>query len=194
MKTWSTDVRDLAPTRDLESPAEAAQHAAFTRELVEAATSRLADSPWCSAIRCIARVGRKACGARIHVSRPDAERVEWSCAKCGERGVILGFEGTELDMSPYLPSKRKLRVWGFDDEEREVLIAATTHIPALRAVVARASPAAEVEGLLVVQATVDELDEVYTLVEQMTCTTRSRRRIELLDGLRASLCSAMDGF
>ena len=59
---------------------------------------------------------------------------------------------------------------------------------------ARASPAAEVPGLLLVQATVDELDEVYTLVEQLTDATRSRRRVELLDGLRASLCTSMDGF
>jgi hypothetical protein len=108
--------------------------------------------------------------------------------------VITGFEGTEIDLSPYVPRKKKLRVWGFDDKEREVLLTATTHIPALRAVVARASPAAEVAGLLILQATIDELDEVYTLVEHLTDATRSRHRIELLDGLRASLCSAMDGF
>jgi len=101
MTTWSTDVRDLALMHGLEIPTEAARRAAFIRELVEAATSRRADSPWYSAIRCMARIGRKACGARIHVRRLDAGRVEWSCVKCGERGVILGFEGTELDMSPH---------------------------------------------------------------------------------------------
>jgi hypothetical protein len=45
-----------------------------------------------------------------------------------------------------------------------------------------------------VQATLDELDEVDTLVEHLTDMTRRRRKIELLDGLRASLCSVMDGF
>ena len=45
--------------------------------------------------------------------------------------------------------------------------------------IARASPAADFEGLLILQATVDELDEVYTLVEHLTDATRSRRRIEL---------------
>jgi hypothetical protein len=45
-----------------------------------------------------------------------------------------------------------------------------------------------------VQAAVDELDEIYTLVEHFTEATRSRRRIELLDDLRIGLCSAMDGF
>lgn len=184
-------MRELAQESET---AKTARCALFAREVVEAATSRGTSSSWCSAVRCIARVARKACGARIHVTRPEAGRVEWSCAKCGERGVITGFEGTEFDMSIHAPGKKKLRVWGFDDEERAVLMAATTFIPSLRAVVARASPAAEVEGLLILQATVDELDEVYTLVEHLTDATRSRHRIMLLDGMRASLCSSMDAF
>jgi hypothetical protein len=40
----------------------------------------------------------------------------------------------------------------------------------------------------------DELDEIYTPVEHLTDAPRSRRRIELLDDLRAGLCSAMDRF
>jgi hypothetical protein len=47
---------------------------------------------------------------------------------------------------------------------------------------------------LVLQATLDELDAIYTLVEDLTDATRSRRRIELLDSLRADLCDVMDGF
>ena len=47
---------------------------------------------------------------------------------------------------------------------------------------------------MLLQATVDELDEIYTLVEHLTDATRSRRRIELLDGMRMDLCTAMDGF
>jgi hypothetical protein len=194
MKTWSTDVCHLAAANDLTIPRASRHRSAFTRELVEAATSRRAAGSWCSAVRCIARVGRRACGARIHVEQREGGRVAWSCAACGEAGVVTGFAGTELDMSAYVPSRKKLRLWGFDDASREVLLVATTHIPSLRAIVARASPAAEVAGLLLLQATVDELDEVYTLVEQLTDATRSRRRVELLDGLRASLCTSMDGF
>jgi hypothetical protein len=193
VKTWSTDVRDLAPAHG-QQEAGAADRAEFTHRLVEAATSRHVSAPWCSAVRCIAHVGRKTCRARVHVAQPEAGRVDWSCSACGERGVIIGFEGTALDLSSHVPRGKKLRVWGFDDKSREVLLAATTHIPPLRAVVARASPAAEIAGLLVLQATLDELDEVYTLVEELTDVTRSRRRIELLDDLRAGLCSAMDGF
>ena len=130
----------------------------------------------------------------MHVGQPERGLVEWTCGTCGERGVVTGFEGGEHDLSPYVPVREKLRLWGFDDEGREVLLAATTHIPSLRAVMARASPVADVPGLLLLQASVDELDEVYTLVEHLTAATRSRRRIELLDGMRADLCGAMDGF
>lgn len=90
-----------------------------------------------------------------------------------------------------MPRQKKLRVGGFGDESRYVLLADTTHIPSLRAVIARASPATEIKGLLILQAT---LDEIYTLVAQLTDATRRRRRIELLDGLRADLRGAMDGF
>jgi len=75
-----------------------------------------------------------------------------------------------------------------------VLMAATTHIPELREVVERGAPHDEVPGLLLLRATVEELDDIYTLVEELTDGTRSRRRRELLDSLRASLCSAMDAF
>jgi hypothetical protein len=116
----------------------AARHADFRRAIVEAATFRRGEGRWCSAVRCIGRVGRKACSARIHVERPEAGRVEWSRDTCCEHRKVAGFVGTELDMSSYVPSNKKLRVWGFGDDEREVLLSATTHIPSLRAIIARA--------------------------------------------------------
>lgn len=193
MATWVTDVSEIAAAREVEQTLEEPR-AAFACALVEAATSRSVASAWCSAVRCIARVGRRVCRSPISVAQSEAGRVDWSCTACGERGAITGFVGTVVDLSPYVPRRKKLRVWGFEDEERAVLLAGTLHFPALRAVVARASPAAEIKGLLVLQATIDELDAIYTIVEHLTDGTRSRRRIELLDGLRASLCSAMDGF
>lgn len=194
MKSWSTDVRNLVPAQQPAPAPEAARRALFAREIVEAATSRGVVAPWCSAVRCIARLGRRGCGGRVHVGIAGAGRIEWECRRCGEQGVLTGFEGTDLDMSAHVPARKKLRLWGFDDEERAVLFAATALIPSLRAVISRASPHIEIEGLLILQATVDELDRIYTLVEELTVMTRSRRRIELLDGLRRSLCTAIDGF
>lgn len=86
------------------------------------------------------------------------------------------------------------RLWGFDDGEREILVAATAQIPELRAVVERAAQRAELRNLWVVEASVAELDEIYSLVEALTDGTRSRRRRDQLDGMRATLCTSMDGF
>nr|MBA3765057.1 hypothetical protein [Actinomycetota bacterium] len=61
-------------------------------------------------------------------------------------------------------------------------------------VVVRGSPHAEIAGLLFVRATAKELDAMYTYVEALTDTTRSRKKIELLESLLASLCTAIDGF
>jgi hypothetical protein len=193
MKTWVTDVRHWAPGDEAGIPAAAQRRGEFTGEIVGAATSRRGEGVWRSAVLCIGRVGRRTCAAWIDVARVELGRIEWSCGTCGERGVITGFEEAELDLSPYIPRTKPV-LWGLDQESRDVLYAATALIPSLRAIVARASPVAEIEGFLRVDATIDELDELYTLIEQLTDLTRSRRRIELLDDLRRSLCGAMDRF
>lgn len=83
-------------------------------------------------------------------------------------------------------------MWGFDGEERKLLLKATEHVPELRAVIDRATPRPDLAaGLHLVRATFAELDEMYSLVEALM-DTRSRRRLELLDGLLASLCSSLD--
>jgi hypothetical protein len=86
------------------------------------------------------------------------------------------------------------RLWGFDDEQRRALIEATGAVPELRAVIARAKPHAEIAGLWLVRATVNELDEMYSLVGALMDTTRGRRRLEMLEGMLASLCTSIDGF
>lgn len=168
--------------------------AAFVREIVAAATSRRVEGPWCSAVRCTASARQPACGARIHVRLAARGRAEWSCPLCVDTGVITGFEGTELDLSPYVPRKKKLRVWGLEDESRDLLFTTTTWIPTLRAVVARAHPVDTGPGLRIVEATVAELNEMYTLVEDLSDAKGYRRRRHLLDALRASLSTAIDGF
>lgn len=86
------------------------------------------------------------------------------------------------------------RLWGFDDGEREILVAATAAISGLRGVVERAGQRADLRGLWVVEASVDELDEMYSLVEALMDGTRSRRRREQLEGMRMTLCTSIDGF
>lgn len=91
-------------------------------------------------------------------------------------------------------ARTKKRLWGFDDGERETLVAATAAIPALRAVIERAVRRADLRNLWVVEATVDELDELYSLVEALMDGTRSRRKREQLEDMRATLCTSIDGF
>jgi hypothetical protein len=191
MATWITDLTDIAPPL-ADVPAPARRRGDFTRGVVEAATSRRLQTGWCSAVRCIGRRGRKKCDGLVEVAlRPDG--VAWSCAACGDSGVVTQYVGSESDLSGYA-ARGKTVLWGYDDDERKVLFEATTHIPELRALIARGRIEPRIPGVFVVDATVAELNEVYTLVEELTDCTRSRRRIDLLDGLRASLCTSMDGF
>lgn len=168
----------------------------FARAVTEAATSRASSAKWLSAVRCTARKGRTRCRGWIEVACHDGGlRIDWSCSRCRDGGAITGSGGSDVDLWRYAPKAgTKLRLWGFDEEQRDYLLSQTTRLPELRAVIARGSPHAEVAGLLVVRATAAELDAMYTYVEALTDTTRSRKKLELLESLLASLCSAIDGF
>lgn len=82
----------------------------------------------------------------------------------------------------------------FDDGDRELLIGATAEIPELRAVVVRAGRRVELRNLWVVEASVAELDEMYSLVSALMDATRSQRKLDQLDGMLATLCTSIDGF
>ena len=191
MATWVTDWGDLPP-EGASVPELARRRAEFTRAVVEAATSRPEeDAPWLSAVRCI---GASGCAGRVEVLDDfDHGEVRWRCATCGDEGVVRGWEHCNHDLSDFVPCD-DLRRWVLDDEEREYLHGATRGLPDLRAVIMRASPHARDPRVLVVEASVEELDELYTLIEELTDVARGRREHELLDGLRASLCTSMDGF
>lgn len=91
-------------------------------------------------------------------------------------------------------ARSKIRLWGFDDAERELLVAATAQIPELRAVIERAERRADFGGLWLVKSNVEELDEMYSLVSALMDGTRSRKKLDLLDGMLATLCTSIDGF
>lgn len=78
--------------------------------------------------------------------------------------------------------------------KRELLVAATVELPSLRAVIARAERRWDLRGLWVVQASVRELDAICDLVEELMDGTRSRRQLEQLESMLATLCTSMDGF
>jgi hypothetical protein len=96
-------------------------------------------------------------------------------------------------MSPYIP-RGKTRAWPISEEERDLLIEATPDLRPLRAVIARATPHDEIADLLIVHGTTAEFDELYTLVEELTDVRPRRKQREILEDLRRSLCTAIDGF
>lgn len=106
--------------------------------------------------------------------------------------MITGVAGSPSDLSGYVP-RGKTRLWGYDEEERRVLAPAMSGLPALRAILARGTAREDVPGLILVDATVAELDAMYSLVEALM-DAKGRRRFEVLDGLLRSLCTAIDGF
>jgi hypothetical protein len=75
-----------------------------------------------------------------------------------------------------------------------MLVTATRDIPMLRAMIDRAVPRPDLDGLFCTAATSAELGEMYRLVESLMSGTRSRRRLEILDGLLADLSTSVDGF
>lgn len=90
-------------------------------------------------------------------------------------------------------ARSKKVLWGFEEEQRALLVPAVMRTPELQAVVERTQPHGEIAGLWILRVTIEELNSTYTLVEELTNATRSRRRIEILDGLRMSLCTSIDG-
>jgi hypothetical protein len=192
MSNWSTDLSHCPPHEAASVPLAARRRGQFCRELVEAATSRRGPA-WRSAVRCIGRVGRKRCTGWSIVAYAPGQPVLWSCEACEERGTITRVEGSASDLSRYVP-RGKTRLWGIDEEERALLYATTSSIPELRAIVARGKPHSDIPGLLLVDATVGELDELYSLVAALMDARGGRRRLDILDGLLRSLCTAIDGF
>jgi hypothetical protein len=188
MAIWITDVAHLPPN-ELGVPVAARDRAEFTREVVEAATSRVSTKPWLSAVPCIGPKGDYGCGRTVEVMRKEAE-VVWSCAGCGEEGTVTGFRGTRHDLSGYV-ARGETVPWGIDEDEREFLRNETEQHPEQRAVVMRARPHAS--ELLVIEATGAELDAMYTFVERLSDTT-DRVWEEVWDGLLSSLSHAIDGF
>lgn len=197
MAKWVTDFRHLPSGGAPGAPAEAARRAAFVRDVVEVGTAMYqVDGRWLSALRCIADRGGHACGG-IEVESPDeGYTIEWRCTQCGDEGVVTEFADGEHDLSMYMPTLGEPDVvdWRVDGLERALLWRASAAIPEVRAVITRASPVPGHEDIFVLPAHRRERGEIYTLVEELSDVLRSRPEQEILEGLRASLSVAIDGY
>jgi hypothetical protein len=84
--------------------------------------------------------------------------------------------------------------WTFSDEARTLMLRATADLPELHAVIARAQREPEFDDHWEVTASLEDLDELYSLVEALEDALRGRKQRELLEELRFSLSAALDGF
>lgn len=192
MATWTTDVGHLPPD-DPSVPLAARRRAEFTRHVVEAATSWETTEPWLAAVVCVGRVGRQRCRTWISVARLSEDLIEWTCGRCGDRGTVSGFEGSVLDLSDYRLDGEFV-TWGIDAKQQKLLLRLTASSPEYRSVLARARPHDEIRGLLIINATLPELDELHLLIEARMDGVRSKRERAILDGLLSTLWTSTDGF
>lgn len=174
--SWSTDLRHLPPLRRGRSTTAGSDRAAFTRTVVEAATSRLGEPSWRTAVRCIGGDGTQMCGAPIEVRYDGADSIVWSCSACGENGVITGFVGSDSDLSVFVMLGPEL-TWSLTATDLDLLREATRALPELRGTIMRAEPA-EHPGQLVVKATLEELNDLDALIEHLIERTRGRAALD----------------
>jgi hypothetical protein len=170
----------------------AARVARFIAAIIEAATARAVSTPWPCAVTCIAHVGRKLCRQHITVALVCPDEIQWACPRCGAEGTISGFIDTPKDLSGFVPKGVETVPWGFDEKGRLLLDTITTGFAELRCIVARASP--DGDGFYSLEATVDELDELYSLGQLLRDRSRHPDRLAMLWGMLRSLSSAIDGF
>lgn len=107
--TWITDIRHYLDDNGFMSatmPGPARKMAEYMAAIIEAATARPAGEAWAAAAApCRRRPGNKACPGRIIVRRTQVPaEIAWRCPKCGDNGVVSGFDGTAWDLSTSAPT------------------------------------------------------------------------------------------
>ena len=98
---WITDLRHFLDTDGAFPAGRAGKIGAYFSEIVQAATSEAAGAWGLSEIRCRRRPAHRRCMGWIGVRLRDAPpAVDWECSRCGDDGIISGWEGTRWDLRP----------------------------------------------------------------------------------------------
>jgi len=101
--TWITDARHAIgwehAGRSLPGPAM--NLALFLRSIVEWMSSRSVSGEELTNVFCRRSPGRSRCGGQIeaHYLGREPEGITWRCPRCGDNGLIHGWEGTAWDRS-----------------------------------------------------------------------------------------------
>lgn len=94
-------VTDLRHFLDLPTdiPGTARRLADQLGDIVRAATSGDAGTPWESALHCRRRPRNRTCPGRIIVVRNEFEGpIQWRCSVCDDNGTITNWEGSPFDL------------------------------------------------------------------------------------------------
>jgi hypothetical protein len=177
---YVTDLRHFLDLPDT-AAGPARRLAEHLTTVVRAATAGHAGVAWVSALSCRRRPGRRACPGFIEVLRTDIPAsIHWRCVSCGDEGVISGWEGSPFD----------LRTNSVDDGLGETIRAVISSEVAatLRSLVLVDSTgerliftARVVDGDVVLQGDLDDLDELVGYVAAEGNHERERRRQKRLD-------------
>ncbi|MEO5678823.1 MAG: hypothetical protein ABIS47_04055 [Acidimicrobiales bacterium] len=189
-----SDLRHFLDMPD-DAPGPAVRMARQLGLIVRAATARQAGRPWVSGVSCKRRPNHRACRGRIAVSRTDVPAsIVWRCAVCGDEGIISGWERSPFD----------LRGPTSDDDDdggksmRVVLppevIDALHDLLLLDSACERLVFAAETshDGVVVLTATEDDLDELIGYIAAEANHESDRRRRHRLDGAFSLLSAALN--
>jgi len=97
---WITDARDSIDWEHAgpSFPGPAMNLALFLRAIVEWMSSRPVSGVELTNVFCRRSPGRRRCAGRIEAYfAHDPEGIVWRCARCGDNGLIHGWEGTAWD-------------------------------------------------------------------------------------------------
>jgi hypothetical protein len=190
-RTWMTDLGDLPPA-DADASVAARRRAAFTRAVVEAATATCSRAWWRSAVACVGRRGRKLCRAYVEVRvTRDLDAAQWTCASCGDRGMVTGWIDTAHDFVSFPPEGGDTRALALDEAAYGTLLTLADGQPDERSILVRATPVDD-GAALALTASAGELQDLLLLVDEGMATARQRSELVRLDRIRAEVRAAMD--
>lgn len=165
----------------------------FTTSIIQAATSRLTKDQWPCAARCVARISRSPCRACVYVQQKSHDDIHWTCPSCGRTGTITGYAKGIFDYCEYAHGDKGEHQWGFDWDVRQYCLKITDWSPPLYSVIWRGCYYEE-NDFFGLNATLEELDALYTIAEHERYRVRSPRQEALVNTVLQSLCTGMDGF
>jgi len=188
-----SDLRHFLDMPD-DAPGPAVRMARQLGLIVRAATARQAGRPWVCGVSCKRRPNHRACLGRIAVFRTDVPAsIEWRCAVCGDEGIVSGWERSPFDLRGPTSDDG-----GGGKSVRVVLppevIDALHDLLLLDSACERLVFAAETshDGVVVLTATEDDLDELIGYVAAEANHESDRRRRHRLDGAFSLLSAALN--